>query len=234
MLEEEGVLDEAQDLAEECDGLLVELLGIADVGRDDLLKGKAGESLMEESPVLLRLHSQLATHGVLGGADVRVDVVDVEPSATGRPHCADLVEGDGLAERWMARREAVARQQRLRGTEGLYEAAAGCFVLEGQLLYCDAGSRGARELPRVEAITKRGVAYMDVVYVNRSQMMGDGGTRTGEGWSCGWAAIRANTTRDGKSTHACCEAGCVLDRRWPDPASRPAHPSMIPNIGHGW
>ena len=116
VLEEDGVLDEAEYLAEEGDGLLVELLGVADVCRDDLVKGQAGSALPEEGPVLLRLHGQLATHGVLGSADMGVDVVDVETSAAGRPHCADLVEGGGQAERWMAGREAEGRgQQLLRG-----------------------------------------------------------------------------------------------------------------------
>lgn len=41
LLEEKWVLEDAENLPEESDGLLVELLGVANVGRDDLGEGKA-------------------------------------------------------------------------------------------------------------------------------------------------------------------------------------------------
>lgn len=53
ILQEQRVLDQTQDLAEECDGLLVQLLRVADVGRDDLGKGQAGLAAAELGSELL-------------------------------------------------------------------------------------------------------------------------------------------------------------------------------------
>lgn len=72
LLEKLGILEQAEDLAEEGNGLLVELLGVPDVGVDDLGKGQAGVALGEGGLVLLRLYSQLAADGVLGGPDVGI------------------------------------------------------------------------------------------------------------------------------------------------------------------
>jgi hypothetical protein len=94
LLEQRRVLEEAKDLAEEGDGLLVELLGVADVGRDDLLEGQVGRAICQRGPVFLRLDGQLTAHGVLGLPDVRVDVVDVEPTARVGRHGALLVQRD--------------------------------------------------------------------------------------------------------------------------------------------
>lgn len=80
VLEEDGVLDEAEDLAEEGDGLLVELLGVANVGRDDLLEGEARLSPGQLGAELLRLDGKLTPYGVLGRLDMGVDVVVVELS----------------------------------------------------------------------------------------------------------------------------------------------------------
>lgn len=78
LLEQVGVLEQTEHLAEEGDGLLVQLLGVANVGRDDLVKGQAGVALVQARTKLLRLDGELAADGIFGGADVRVDVVDVE------------------------------------------------------------------------------------------------------------------------------------------------------------
>ena len=84
VLEKSGVLEETEDLSEEGDGLLVELLGVANVGRDDLRKGKAfGLALGDLSSVDLRLDGKLATDGVLGSDDVLVDVIDGKSSHFG-------------------------------------------------------------------------------------------------------------------------------------------------------
>lgn len=74
LLQQLGVLDQAQDLAEEGEGLLVELLGVADVGGDDLGEGQVLVAVGKLAAELLALDGQLATHGVLGLAHVRVDV----------------------------------------------------------------------------------------------------------------------------------------------------------------
>ncbi len=79
MLQQLRVLDEAEHLAEECDGLLVELLRVADVGRDDLPEGQVGVAPAKFSAVLLRLDGELAPDGVLGRPNVGVDVVVREP-----------------------------------------------------------------------------------------------------------------------------------------------------------
>lgn len=78
ILEQLRVLEQAADLAEEGDGLLVELLRVADVCRDDLLEGEAVVALAQARAELLRLDGELAAHRVLGPPDVGVDVVDGE------------------------------------------------------------------------------------------------------------------------------------------------------------
>lgn len=79
MLEQQRVLEQTENLAEEGDGLLVELLGVTNVGADDLVEGKVlGVALSDLGAVLLRLDGQLAADGVLGLDDVRVDVLDGE------------------------------------------------------------------------------------------------------------------------------------------------------------
>lgn len=93
LLKKQRVLEETEDLTEEGDGLLVELLGVADVGRDDLVEGKAGGSTEQAGTELLGLDGKLATHSVLGRSDVRVDVVNVETAGIGRRHFANLAEG---------------------------------------------------------------------------------------------------------------------------------------------
>lgn len=79
LVQQLGVLEDTEDLAEEGDGLLVQLLGVADVGRDDLGKGEVAGAVCELGAVLLGLDGELAADGVLGGPDVGVDVVDAEP-----------------------------------------------------------------------------------------------------------------------------------------------------------
>lgn len=85
LLEQLGVLDQRQDLAKEGDGLLVELLGIADICRDDMVEGQISVTLGQLGPELFRLDGELTTDSVLRRADIGVDVVD------GQPHGGILV-----------------------------------------------------------------------------------------------------------------------------------------------
>lgn len=78
LFEEQGVLEDGEDLAEKGEGLLVELLGVANVGADDLVKGQRLVALGEAGAELLRLDGELAADGVLGVADALVDGVDGE------------------------------------------------------------------------------------------------------------------------------------------------------------
>lgn len=88
MLQKQGVLEQTQDLSKEGDGLLVELLGVADVCGDDLLEWEIGVAPGKLGTIFLRLDGELATDGVLGLPDVRVDVVDIQPPCRCGRHCA--------------------------------------------------------------------------------------------------------------------------------------------------
>lgn len=78
LLEQIGVLKQTEHLAEEGDGLLVQLLGVANVGGDNLVEGQAGVALVQAGTQLLRLDGELTADSIFSCADVRVDVVDVE------------------------------------------------------------------------------------------------------------------------------------------------------------
>lgn len=78
LLEEQWVLENGENLAEKGEGLLVELLGVANVGTDDLVKRQRLVALGEEGTELLRLDGELAADSVLGVADTLVDGVDGE------------------------------------------------------------------------------------------------------------------------------------------------------------
>jgi hypothetical protein len=85
MLQQLRVLHQTEHLAEEGNGLLVELLRVADVGCDDSVEGQVlalafGQSSLE----LLRADSEFATDSIFGLFDVRVDVVDVQALRPGR------------------------------------------------------------------------------------------------------------------------------------------------------
>ena len=82
VLQQLGVFEDTENLAEESDGLLVELLGISNIGGDDLGEGQVLVALLNLRPVVLRLDGQLTTHGVFSLDHVRVDVFRVEPA-----HC---------------------------------------------------------------------------------------------------------------------------------------------------
>lgn len=84
VVQQHRVLDETEDLAEEGNRLLVELLGVSDIGEDDAVEGEGLVALSQTLAVFLRLDGQLTAHGVLGRPDVRVDVVDAEAFAVGR------------------------------------------------------------------------------------------------------------------------------------------------------
>lgn len=79
VLQELRMLEKTQDLAEEGDGLLVELLRVADIGADDLGERQAGIALSKGCAVFLRLDGQLATHSILGLDDLGLDVPDMQP-----------------------------------------------------------------------------------------------------------------------------------------------------------
>ena len=78
LLEKLGVLQQAEDLAEEGDGLLVELLRVANVGVDDLAERQRGVAVGQCSLVLLRPDGKLAAHSVLGRPHAGVDRVDCQ------------------------------------------------------------------------------------------------------------------------------------------------------------
>lgn len=121
LLEEKRVLEETEDLAEEGDGLLVKLLGVADVGRDDLVEGEVGGSTEQAGTELLGLDGKLATHSVLSRSDVRVDVVDGETAGIGGRHFANLGEGleaSLLRERVNSRRGIIGLGQRGNASRG--------------------------------------------------------------------------------------------------------------------
>jgi len=103
MLKQLRVLHQAHNLAEEGDRLLIQLLRVTNIGTDDRVEGKIlAFALVELGAVLLRLDRQLATNGILGFLDMRVDVVDVEGARTlgrlrGRRH--SFCEEGGQRER---------------------------------------------------------------------------------------------------------------------------------------
>lgn len=79
MLQQQRVLYDTGDLAEEGNGLLVELLRVADVGGNDCVEGEVAlVALCQTGTILLALDCELTAHGVLGRFDVRVDVVNGE------------------------------------------------------------------------------------------------------------------------------------------------------------
>ena len=79
VLQQSRILQQTRHLPEEGDGFLVELLRVANVGGDDGVERQVlALALSQLCAVLLRLDGELSTDGVLGGADVRVDVVQVE------------------------------------------------------------------------------------------------------------------------------------------------------------
>lgn len=76
VLEKYRVLEKTGDLAEEGDGLLVELLRVANVCRNNLFEGEiAGIALCDLGSVFLGLDSKFTTNGVLGSDDSLVDVL---------------------------------------------------------------------------------------------------------------------------------------------------------------
>lgn len=78
MFQKLRMLYNTENLAEEGDGLLIELLRVSDVGRDDLLERQIRTGTLGElSPVLLRLDGQLTAHSVLRRFDVLIDVLIV-------------------------------------------------------------------------------------------------------------------------------------------------------------
>lgn len=78
VVEQARVLEDAEDLAEKGNGLLVELLGVANVGIDDLVKRQRLVALVEAGAEGLGLEGELAADGVLGVDDALVDLVDAD------------------------------------------------------------------------------------------------------------------------------------------------------------
>jgi hypothetical protein len=105
VLQQLRVLHQTEDLAEEGDGLLVELLRVADVGCDDSVEGQVlALALGQSSLELLRANGEFATDGIFCLFDVRVDVVDVQALGPGR----------GLGEHPLG--DEVGNGQRTHGT----------------------------------------------------------------------------------------------------------------------
>ena len=81
VLQQQRVLHQTQHLTEEGDGLLVQLLRVANVRKDHTVKGQRLVSLCELHTQFLGLDGQLTTHGILGFPHVGVDVVQVQGTA---------------------------------------------------------------------------------------------------------------------------------------------------------
>ena len=81
VFQQQRVLDQTQHLTEEGDGLLVQLLRVANVRKDHTVKGQRLVSLCELHTQFLGLDGQLTTHGILGFPHVGVDVVQVQGTA---------------------------------------------------------------------------------------------------------------------------------------------------------
>jgi len=78
VLKKVGVLNQSQDLSVKGDGVLVKLLGVANVGVDDLLKGKGTGVSLKLLAELLSAEGESAADGVLGVNYVLVKLVDSE------------------------------------------------------------------------------------------------------------------------------------------------------------
>ena len=75
VVEQHGVLEKTGDLSEKGNRLLVELLRVANVGRNDLVERKvAGIALCDLGPVLLGLDSKFTSDGILSGDNPLVDI----------------------------------------------------------------------------------------------------------------------------------------------------------------
>lgn len=87
LLQQWWVFQQAQDLSEKCDWLLVELLWVSNVGRNDLGERKIGIALCQLGSVLLGSNSEFSSHSIFCLLNVGVDVVDVQAAKTsGRRH----------------------------------------------------------------------------------------------------------------------------------------------------
>lgn len=97
VLQEQRVLDQTEDLAEESNGLLVQLLRVANVGRDDLGERQTLFATAKLGPELLRLDSKLTTDSILGLDNMGIDVALIQTSGRGGRHIA--TERTALLER---------------------------------------------------------------------------------------------------------------------------------------
>jgi hypothetical protein len=85
VLQQLRVLHQTEHLAEESDGLLVELLRVANVGSDNIVEGQVLALALGQSGLeLLRANGKFATDSIFCLLDVRVDVVDVQALRPGR------------------------------------------------------------------------------------------------------------------------------------------------------
>lgn len=125
VLEQLRVLEQAADLAKEGDGLLVQLLGVANVGRDDVLEGQAAVAFGQARAKLLGLDGQLAADGVLGPPDVGVDGVN------GQSHGCRLVATLGVSVAGRSGRALAFRRGGAGGVEG-----APCCEIFFSLSHC--------------------------------------------------------------------------------------------------
>jgi hypothetical protein len=91
MFQQRRVFKQAQNLTKEGYRLLIQLLGVSNIRRDDLLKGDVSGAFGKLGSVLLRPNCKFSSDCILGFLHVGVYVVDVQtPKLGGRRHRAML------------------------------------------------------------------------------------------------------------------------------------------------
>lgn len=113
LLQQRRVFDDAQNLPKECNGFLIQLLGIPNVCGDNSIERQLSSTICgriwsssELLAVGIRFSSNLASNGIFGFDDMRIDVVDVECLAGGGGrHGSGSIMGDYLEMyiRWLSK-----------------------------------------------------------------------------------------------------------------------------------
>jgi hypothetical protein len=78
MLQQRWVLKQTQNLPKECYRLLIQLLGVSNIRRNNFVEGKVSSAFCKLGSVFLRSNSKLSSHGIFGFLDVGVYVVNVQ------------------------------------------------------------------------------------------------------------------------------------------------------------
>lgn len=78
LLQKWGIFHQAQHLSEERNGLLIQLLRVSNIGRNNLIERQTLRSLRQLRSILLRPHRQLSSNRVLRLLDMRVDIIDIQ------------------------------------------------------------------------------------------------------------------------------------------------------------